>query len=209
MPVHILVIDDDENICFTIGAIGAYAGWLVKACADVDSGLRILRDFRADLILLDYHLPFQNGLAALPEIHRAAPDVPVVVLTVEEDQTLAEQFHRQGAADYALKPIKAPDLISRVNLNLEVARLKQKVQSSVKPYVEKGMNQETLDLLVAFARTRPSFFAIDEAAQALHLGYSTTHRYLSYLEQSGVLHVRYNYGKQGRPRKEYALVGKN
>jgi two-component system response regulator DctR len=44
--------------------------------------------------------------------------LPILVLTVDERQELADQFLTAGATDFALKPIKAPDLISRINVHL-------------------------------------------------------------------------------------------
>jgi len=200
-----MIIDDDRNICFTIEAIGSYAGWTVHSCLDAQSALLALGAFNPDIIILDYHLPFMNGLTALPEFRKRTPSVPIIMLTVEDDGRLAERCREAGANDFSLKPIKALDLIHRVNLNLEVSRLRQNPQVVGIEPLEKGMNQETVDLLLTFSKNRAEYFTTNEASDALRLGYSTTSRYLNFLESQGYLIVQYGYGKQGRPRKKYRV----
>ncbi len=201
-----MVVDDDRDICFTVETIGAYADWIVHSCLDVGSALAALDAFNPDILLLDYHLPFMNGLAALPKFKQKRPSLTIIMLTVEEDAQLAEKCREAGANDYSLKPIKALDLIHRVNLNLEVAQLRKDSPTEQMETLEKGMSQETVDLVLGFfGRNAGDYLTINEVAAALQLGYSTTHRYLSYLEDQGYLMVTHGYGRQGRPRKKYRV----
>ncbi|MGI6358474.1 MAG: response regulator [Bacillota bacterium] len=202
---RVLIVDDDRNICFTVETIGSYAGWTVHSCLDARSGISALGVFNPDIVLLDYHLPLMDGLTALPEFRKRNPSVPIIMLTVEDDRRVAEKCREAGASDFSLKPIKALDLIYRVNLNLEVSRLRQQDSTPVTDTLEKGLNQETLDLVLEFSKNRAKAFTINEAVEALQLGYSTVHRYLSYLEELGYLTVSHGYGKQGRPRKRYTI----
>lgn len=198
-----MIVDDDRDICFTVETIGSYAGWSVHSCLDVQSALIALEAFNPDIIILDYHLPFMNGLLALSEFKKRNASIIIIMLTVEDDGVLAEKCREAGANDFALKPVKALDLIHRVNLNLEVAKLRQSLPQVAPEPLEKGMNQETVDLVLEYSKSKTEFFTINEAATALQLGYSTTHRYLNYLEDKKYLTVRHGYGKQGRPRKKY------
>ncbi len=204
--MRVMVVDDDQDICFTVETIGSYAGWSVHSCLDVGSALATLDAFNPDILLLDYHLPFMNGLAALPKFKKKRPAMTIIMLTVEEDAQLAEKCREAGANDYSLKPIKALDLIHRVNLNLEVAQLRKGSSSGQSEQPEKGMSQETVDLVLNFFdRNASEYFTINQVAAALQLGYSTTHRYLSYFEEKGYLTVTHGYGRQGRPRKKYRV----
>ena len=56
-----------------------------------------------DIILLDQGLPDSQGLDAVRRAHRAAPNVPLVVLTGLDDQSLAVQALQEGAEDYLIK----------------------------------------------------------------------------------------------------------
>jgi len=56
-----------------------------------------------DIILLDLGLPDAQGLAAVQRAHAAAPDVPLVVLTGLDDESVAAQALQEGAQDYLIK----------------------------------------------------------------------------------------------------------
>jgi len=57
----------------------------------------------ANIVLVDLGLPDANGTAAVRELHAVAPRIPLVVLTCQEDDTLATQALREGAQDYLVK----------------------------------------------------------------------------------------------------------
>ncbi len=62
-----------------------------------------LQDNIVDIIVLDLGLPDADGLEALRRTHKAAPRVPLVVLTGMDDETFASQALQEGAQDYLLK----------------------------------------------------------------------------------------------------------
>ena len=64
---------------------------------------RHLADRAVDVILLDLGLPDAKGLEAVRRTHAAAPNVPLVVLTATDDESLAVQALQQGAQDYLIK----------------------------------------------------------------------------------------------------------
>src|ERR1700686_1806719 len=57
----------------------------------------------ADIIILDLGLPDAQGMTAVRRAHAAAPRVPLVVLTVLDDESLAIQALQEGAQDYLIK----------------------------------------------------------------------------------------------------------
>jgi two-component sensor histidine kinase/CheY-like chemotaxis protein len=62
-----------------------------------------LEQHGADIILLDLGLPDAQGLAALQRAHAAAPRLPLVVLTGNDDADLASQALQRGAQDFLIK----------------------------------------------------------------------------------------------------------
>lgn len=66
-------------------------------------GLQKLNAEPADLVLLDLHLPDSRGIDTFSTIHACAPAVPIVVLTVLDDNDLALRAVRDGAQDYLVK----------------------------------------------------------------------------------------------------------
>jgi len=67
------------------------------------SALGLLAEQKFDLILLDLHLPDEQGLPTLLRVQAAAPSVPVIVLTGTDDEALATRAVREGAQDYLVK----------------------------------------------------------------------------------------------------------
>src|ERR1700693_6107910 len=64
---------------------------------------KYLAGHAVDIILLDLGLPDAQGLGAVRRAHAAAPHVPLVVLTVLDDQSLATRALQEGAQDYLIK----------------------------------------------------------------------------------------------------------
>lgn len=56
-----------------------------------------------DLVLLDLMLPDSAGIDTFRAVHKACPDVPVVLLTGLSDENLAARAVREGAQDYLVK----------------------------------------------------------------------------------------------------------
>jgi len=201
---RILVIDDDADVRYTIGEICAFAGWRTAEAANGREGVRLFQREGADLVIVDYHMPVMDGLATVEEIRRRDAVVPLVVLTVDEQQAVADAFMAAGATDFALKPIKAPDLISRLKINLKIAALQQKLLPD-DAYVAKGINRATLQLITDFLKDRATALSIEQITAGVGLAYQTVHRYLSYMESAGLVRVECNYGRVGRPRNYYRL----
>ena len=73
-------------------------------CTDrLQSGLEWFAKEGADVVLLDLHLPDSQGLETLIKVHAQAPEVPIVVLSGVDDDTVALEAVRRGAQDYLVK----------------------------------------------------------------------------------------------------------
>lgn len=201
--VRILAVDDDESILYTLGAIAEVAGWQVDGASDGKQALDNLRQGRAyDLVLLDYHMPGMSGLTVLKELRKDFADLPVLVLTVDEDLRTAEAFLDAGATDFALKPIKAPDLIARLRLHLRLAKAERRAEPfSFADDLPKGIQYQTLAEIVRAVQQSDEYVTQQELAAETGFAYQTVCRYISYLEETGHLDVKLDYGKLGRPRK--------
>ncbi|WP_051273419.1 response regulator [Desulfotruncus alcoholivorax] len=208
----VLVIDDDEDIRFTITEICSQAGLDATSAPDGQEGLVLFTEKKPDIILVDYHMPKMDGLATVKAIRGTDETVPVLVLTVDERQQIADAFLDAGATDFALKPIKAPDLISRINVNIRIGiLLKESVRGQKEVFIDKGINNATLKLIVNCLKTTGSTLAIEDICRQVSLAYPTVHRYLQYLVETGNAGFDIYYGcasKRGRPRNLYYLTGR-
>ncbi|MDC3412274.1 response regulator [Aquibacillus sp. 3ASR75-11] len=199
----ILIIDDNEDIRFTIREICEFANWKVIEAASGKSGVELFTKMKPDLVIVDYHMSEWDGLKTTKELRRQNQSVPIIVLTIDERQEIANEFLNAGASDFALKPIKAPDLISRIRLNLKIGKL-TKGQSEA--FVEKGINVETLRTIKNFLLHQTDALTIAEIQKELPVAYQTVHRYLNHLVDKGEAEVISHYGNKGRPKNKYKLL---
>lgn len=216
---RILAIDDDPDILYTLAAIGEMAGWDMTTTEDPNEALKILQEESIDLVIVDYHMPDLDGIALVRAIRSINVEIPIVVLTVDDRMILAKRFRDAGANDFALKPIKAPDFISRINLHLTTFTPIIHTQESSIPVVSsweedasalpKGLSVPTMMLIVSVLEDESldphSWLGADEIALRVGIAYQTVWRYLDVLESEEVVQVKLGYGNRGRPKKRYRL----
>lgn len=209
--IKILMIDDEEQILFALRAVFQFQGWESIAAKDVPTGLELFRAQRPDLVLIDYHLPQINGIKGVQMIREIDPEVPIIVFTIDESQDVANRFLEAGASDFALKPIKAPDIISRIRLHIRLLdskrQLKQSVQTEERGSAAptKGIGTATLELIEDEMKDSDEFLTVEAISQRTGLAYQTAYRYLQHMYAQGWVEVSQNYGKVGRPKQKYRL----
>jgi two-component system response regulator DctR len=201
---RILAIDDNADILYTLQAIGEAAKFNVVTVNDGFKALELLQKSRFDLVMVDYYMPNINGLNLVKKIREINKDIPILVLTVDESIDLANKFINAGASDFAIKPIKAADLISRVKLHLKLTKAKQTTEIRDLE-LPKGLTLPTLQLIIDYLKKTDAPQTIDTISQQTGLAYQTAHRYLNYLLNGHYITVEINYGKIGRPIHKFFL----
>ncbi|WP_026570911.1 MULTISPECIES: response regulator [Sediminibacillus] len=199
----ILIIDDNEDIRFTIKEICSFADWEACEASTGKAGVELFRKVSPSVVLIDYHMPDWDGLKTTKTIRGMNASVPIIILTVDERHEIAEQFLQAGATDFALKPIKAPDLLSRIRLNMKVGKL---TAGQKDVFVEKGIKAETLRTIKHFLYQQERPLTISEIQASLPVAYQTVHRYLNYLAERGEITVLSQYGSKGRPKNKYKIT---
>ena len=109
----VLIIDDSATERFTLECIMKAEGWEVLSAAGGEEGLKVAKEQKPDLILMDVVMPGTNGYQATREISRS-PDTkgtPVIICTSRGAETDKVWGMRQGAEDYLVKPITKEKLI--------------------------------------------------------------------------------------------------
>ena len=101
---RILVVDDEEPVRDVLCEYFESQGFGVEGAPDGEAALAALGRLRPDLVLLDVRMPGIDGVEVLRRIRRADPDVPVIMVTANEDVALAKEMLKLGAFDYVAKP---------------------------------------------------------------------------------------------------------
>lgn len=111
--VKILLVEDDETICFGVRSALRKKGYEVVECSCVAEGKELLSVEEFHLILLDLNLPDGNGYDFCGWI-KQNQDIPVIFLTVRDDVGDITRGLDMGADDYITKPFHIAVLESRI-----------------------------------------------------------------------------------------------
>ena len=103
MP-SILVVDDEQSICWGLARLGESLGHVVNVAASAEQALREVHQRRPDVIILDVRLPGMDGLTAIGQFQERCGTVPIIVITAYGDLQTAVDAVRRGAFDYIAKP---------------------------------------------------------------------------------------------------------
>ena len=112
----VLVVDDDRQVLEQIREILGGEGYQVAFIPKGEFLFQRLEQESYDLLLLDINLPGTNGLALLESVrsHDQFKDLPVIMITSEDERTTLSECFEKGANDYIRKPINEDALKSRV-----------------------------------------------------------------------------------------------
>ena len=124
---NVLVVDDDEKICWAFEQFLEGEGYAPDVANSAEEGLRRIAADKPDVVLLDVNLPGMSGLEALAEIKTNYPWVIVVIITAYDDVETTIEAMRLQAFDFVPKPIDL-DVVKGV---LERAFRTQSVRSSL------------------------------------------------------------------------------
>lgn len=130
-----LIIDDSPTIVAALKKFLRSAGYITLEAGDAERGIEIARAERPEIIFLDIVLPGMNGFAALRVLRRdpATREVPIIMISGNEQAT--EQFFgtRIGADDFMKKPFSRFEVFARIERLLDAELIPRRVQSTNKP----------------------------------------------------------------------------
>jgi response regulator of citrate/malate metabolism len=228
--LRVLVVEDQATAAEVMAAyverVPAFeVAGLAASGADC---LRLLGAGGIDLILLDIHLPDMSGLEVLRRIRAAGSTVDVIVVTQARDLSVVQAAVSFGSMQYLIKPFtfaavrqkleryqEYRSMLTENNLMLvqqEVDRLLHTMRDPVDNGLPKGINPDSLQVVVSALRSRapdgePSGgMSAAEVADASGSSRVTARRYLEYLVTSGMVVRSARYRRAGRPEVEYRLV---
>lgn len=111
-----VLVVDDVAISLSVAEQALREDYDVVTVNSGSRALRYLRKERPDLILLDIRMDDMDGIETLKEIRKMdnRADIPVIMLTGQNEKASVLEAAKLGIYDYMLKPFAAQDLLSRV-----------------------------------------------------------------------------------------------
>ncbi len=108
----VLIIEDEADIRNFAARVLEMEGYRVLQVGDGEEGMRLVRESRVSLVLLDLRLPGRSGWTVLEQI-KSEPElsrIPVIVFTASVAITQRERALKMDAVDYLIKPLSASSL---------------------------------------------------------------------------------------------------
>jgi two-component system KDP operon response regulator KdpE len=112
--LRILVVDDETAIRRALRPPLVELGFLVAEASRGEEALQMLRAVVYDAVLLDVNMPGIGGIETLRRIRAFAPRLPILMLTVRDQEEDKVQALDLGADDYVTKPFSTRELIARI-----------------------------------------------------------------------------------------------
>jgi len=113
--MKLLIIEDEENILSFLQRGFSEEGHIVDCAIDGEDGEYKATVNKYDVIILDWMLPFKNGMEIIGSIRKLNIKTPVILLTARDETSDKIIGLRKGADDYLTKPFCFEELLARVD----------------------------------------------------------------------------------------------
>ena len=124
-PSKILIVDDEPQITRVLRTALSTQGYTLRVASNGVQGLETAHEWKPDLVITDLAMPEMDGVELCREL-RAVSQVPIIVLSVRNQDRMKIEALDAGADDYVTKPFSIQELQARVR-----AQLRRTVAASV------------------------------------------------------------------------------
>jgi len=113
---NILIVDDDNNLCFLLSEELNESGFKSDFVNSADEALEYIeQNNNIDLVLLDLKMPEKDGFYVLRKLNDTGLKLKVIVLTAYADVKSAIDSANLGAVEFVSKPYNFDDLVVTIN----------------------------------------------------------------------------------------------
>jgi len=131
----ILIVDDEEEARSVLREILKREGYEVFQAANGEEAIRIVKDNRPDVILLDIRMPVMDGFEVCKRLKEKEETKAIPIITITGYSEEKEKSLMSGADDFLSKPFEKIDLITRIKAILRIGQLKDELERT-KAYLE-------------------------------------------------------------------------
>jgi len=109
----VLVVDDETQILRVLRHVFSAPEYAVKTATEGEAALRAFNEWQPNVVVTDLQMPGMDGLTLCRRL-RQISDVPIIVLSVRNDEKVIIEALDAGADDYVTKPFGSGELLARV-----------------------------------------------------------------------------------------------
>ena len=110
-PIKILWVDDEIELLKPHFLFLKGKGYHTTACNNGQDALLTLQNKTFDVVLLDENMPGLGGLETLNEIKLQSPNLPVIMITKNEEEQIMEEAIGAKISDYLIKPVNPNQIL--------------------------------------------------------------------------------------------------
>ena len=132
MVISILAVDDDHAVRISLSVM--FRKWNdleLRVATSAEDALVMLREEKYMMMLCDIDMPGMDGLELLEHVRLEYPEMPVVMLTGNQDVSTPVKAFRMGAMDYLQKPMQTADVRQVVDRAMEVRERQTDVKEGI------------------------------------------------------------------------------
>ena len=134
----ILWVDDEINHLKPHILFLENKNYKVSTCNNGLDALKIIKNNQFDIVLLDENMPGLSGLETLGELKRIKPELPVIMITKNEEEHIMDDAIGRKISDYLIKPVNPNQILIALKKILKTKNLIEEttIQSYQKEYKE-------------------------------------------------------------------------
>jgi two-component system, OmpR family, KDP operon response regulator KdpE len=127
---RILAVDDETQITRVLRTALSARGYDVRVANDGEMALEIMKDWRPEVVVTDLAMPNLDGVALCRRI-RQTSEIPIIVLSVRNQDRAKVEALDAGADDYVTKPFSTDELMARIRAQLRRVPINETAQTVI------------------------------------------------------------------------------
>ncbi len=120
--ITVLLVDDDTQFLDSVSVLLKREGITCITAPDGDTGLRIMREQRPSVAVVDLDMPIMNGIRFAEEVNEQEIDIPVIIVSGHSVLELPTTINTAGVSAFVQKPMRMKELAGAIRTALEKHR---------------------------------------------------------------------------------------
>lgn len=168
---HVLIVDDEAELCHMVAICLQQSGLRISIAGNAADAYSLLEQEEYDAIITDVMMPGENGISFLGRVHKAWPDIPVILMTAFAQLQMAVDAIKNGAFDFIRKPFDFGHMCKIIERAVNYSKL-QRMEKNYRAELEETVVSRTAEL-------KDALVELDVARSALLKNFTKKSEFLS------------------------------